>query len=69
MGGASSKSTPLLSEVPQDSVLGPLLFLMYINHVSSLNITDGSKITMYADDILLFKSIDHRDAYSDLQRH
>ena len=68
VGGASSESTPVLSEVSQGSVLGPLLFLIYINHVSSLNITDGSKITMYADDILLFKSIDHPDAYSDLQR-
>ena len=38
--------------VPQGSVLGPLL--IYINHVSSLTPTDGWKLTMYADGILLY---------------
>ena len=57
VGGASSESTPVLSGIPQGSVLGTLLFLIYINHVSSLNITDGSKITMYAEDILLCQLI------------
>ena len=60
--GASSDT--VLSGVPQGSVLGPLLFLIYINHVFSLTLTDGSKLTMYTDDILLYKPI--KD-YSGLQ--
>ena len=39
-------------------VLGPLLFLTSINYVSSLTHTGGSKLTTYADDILLYKLID-----------
>ena len=64
MGGASSL---LLSLLPcylgfhRAASWDPLLFLIYVNHVSSLNITDGSKITMYDDDILLFKPIDNPD--------
>ena len=46
---------------------GPLLFLIYINYVSSLSLSDGSKLTMYADDILLFKPIRYQEDYYDLQ--
>lgn len=65
--GASSEPTPVVSGVPQGSILGPLLFLIYINHVSSLSLSDGSKLTMYADDILLFKPIRYQEDYYDLQ--
>ena len=64
--GGSSGPTSVLSVVPQGSVLGPLQFLIYINHVSSLTLTDGSKLTMYADDILLYK-LSHPVDYSGLQ--
>ena len=58
----------MLSGVPQGSVYwGLLLFLIYINHVSSLTLTDGSKPTLYADDILLYKPISHPVDYSGLQ--
>ena len=49
-----------------NSVLGPLFFLTYINHVSSLTLTDGSKLTMYADDIL-YKPIRQPEDYNGLQ--
>ena len=65
LGGAQSNSLPVVSGVPQGSVLGPLLFLIYINGVSA-SVTD-SKITLYADDIALYKIIRNPRDYTLLQ--
>ena len=54
VGGESSLDTPVLSGVPQGSVLGPLLFLVYIDDVL---LSDGSTLNLYADDMLLYKPV------------
>ena len=57
VGGASSDTSSVVSGVPEGSVLGPLLFITYVNSVNSLVLTKGTQITMYTDDILLIKPI------------
>ena len=42
--------------VPQDSVLGPLLFLIYINDVEQTIDSDPTFLILYADDKILIQS-------------
>ena len=55
MEGEKSSTERVLSGVPQGSVLGPLLFLIYVDEVTSITLSRGSKCNLFADDLLLFK--------------
>jgi hypothetical protein len=59
--GKSSKWTDVMSGVPQGSVLGPILFLIYINDVDEVV---AGKILKFADDTKLFDTIrNHVDSF------
>ena len=61
------KSAPLsvMSGVPQGTVLGPLMFLIYINDIG-LNIK--SCIRLFADDTLLYATVSSKDDAHTLQQ-
>ena len=62
--GKESPSAEVTSGVPQGSVLGPLVFLVYINDITKVV---SSEISLFADDALLYKPIkslqDVRESY------
>ena len=61
-----SSKLPVVSGVPQGSILGPLLFIMYINNIVT-TISPGSEINMFADDITLYCIITSPNDYAMLQ--
>ena len=62
--GVSSIKAKVTSGVPQGTVLGPLLFLAYINDLPS-NVS--SKVRLFADDCILYKEISTQDDADTLQ--
>ena len=56
VNGSCSQMKHALSGVPQGSVLGPLLFILYIDEIARLPLSEGT-IVIYADDICLYRPI------------
>ena len=65
VNGVTSSSKLVTSGVPQGSVLGPLLFLIYINDMPDSFY--HSTLKLFADDSLLYHNIENHSDQSNLQ--
>ena len=65
INGEKSQWIPVTSGIPQGSVLGPLLFLIYINDLPE-NV--NSTAYMYADDAKIYREIKSEYDHGILQR-
>ena len=63
--GASSKWAPVLSGVPQGTVLGPILFLLFIKDLPS---SVSSSVKLFADDSVLYCHIESSADHDKLQQ-
>ena len=65
--GESSERAPVLSRVPQGTVLGPLLFLIYIRNMPS-QVSKGTCIRLFVDDCLVYWRIQNANNHTILQQ-
>ena len=66
MDGRVSPLTPVLSGVPQGTVLGPVLFLVHIRNISK-GLSEGTSTSSFADDTRVQKGISSASDCSVLQ--
>ena len=57
LDGSSSSDSPVLSGVPQGTVLGPLKFLLYVNDIAA-KVSPQTTVKLFAVDCLLYRTIE-----------
>ena len=66
VNGISSNTVPVTSGDPQGTVLGPILFLIYINDFPEYQ--SHSKLRLFADDSIIYRDIKTQDDCLKLQQ-
>jgi len=56
ISGCLSETVHIKSGVPQGSVLGPTLFLMFINDIEDILFGTSVRMKLFADDVKLYSS-------------
>ena len=65
VGGQLSKEVKVTSGVPQGSVLGPLLFLMYVSDIwRNIDLS----IRLFTDDCIIYRKITNKNYIKKLQK-
>ena len=65
--GSRTDGDPVLSGLPQGTVMGPLMFLLYINDLPSV-LSPSTACRLFADDCLIYISIISNEDQVTLQR-
>ena len=65
VNGSSSKWSPVLSSVPQGTVLAPSLFPRFVNDLPS---SVSSRVKLFADDSMLYRHIESSADHDKLQQ-
>ena len=64
--GEHSRKDPVLSGVPQGTVLGPLLFLLFVNDLPNC-VSNGTRTRLFADDCLVYREVHSQEDRVKLQ--
>ena len=67
LGNSISSALPVLSGVPQGSIINPSLFVLFLNDISA-GITQGTNISMYVDDTNIWRNIETERDHIALQK-
>jgi len=67
IGDHRSRQYDVVSGVPQGTVLGPILFIIFTSELPSIIKDDSITIRMFADDTKIYRSFEHNESGAPLQ--